>query len=107
MNEAHYHDVGEVNGAARDGHSHFPRDLGAAEEHDLEMLRREVRSAGATIATLERQNSAQHRQLAEQGALIEELRHGLADLAGLVSDLSSKTAQSLEVISSAVQSIGG
>lgn len=107
MNDGHYHDVSEVNGAARDGHSHQPRDLGAAEEHDLTMLERRVLRAEADVAELERHVAQQRLQLTEQDRVIEALRTGLADLAGLVSDLSAKTAQSLEVIGSVVHSLGG
>lgn len=121
----HYHHASEVQGAALDGHSHTPREIGAAEEHDLTMHLRDYQALAHTvsqlqglsardaaefrqsIANLEHRAIEQGRQLAEQARLIGELRGGLADLAGLVSDLSSKTAESLEVISSAVHSIGG
>lgn len=38
----HYHHTSDVQGVADEQHRHSPRDIGAAEDHDLEMLRRDV-----------------------------------------------------------------
>lgn len=53
MHDSHYHDVGEVNGAARDGHSHSPRELGAAEAHALDMHLRDYRALAHTVSQLQ------------------------------------------------------
>lgn len=69
----HYHYASEIQGAAADNHSHSARDVGAADDHDFEMLKRDMHAAEATIAVLERQNNRQHTE-------IQELKGRVADL---------------------------
>jgi len=54
MYDSHTHHASEIQGAADDRHTHSPRDLGAAEDHDLTMLERRVLRAEADVAELER-----------------------------------------------------
>lgn len=59
----HYHYASEVQGAADEHHSHSPRDIGAAEDHDLNMLERRVQSTEGDVATLERNLASELRAL--------------------------------------------
>jgi predicted RNase H-like nuclease (RuvC/YqgF family) len=48
----HYHHAGEVSGAAREDHGHSPREIGAAEDHDVTMLERRVQSLESEVGNL-------------------------------------------------------
>lgn len=64
MSSDHYHYVSEVQGAADQSHSHTPREIGAAEDHDFTMLQREVNSLEADKRELERKVQVLRQQLA-------------------------------------------
>jgi hypothetical protein len=79
------HYIGDVQGAAPEGHGHTPREIGAAEEHDLDVLRRDV-------SRLESQVSEAQRQNAELLRLYQGLAGENAGLADLVRNLGRNVA---------------
>lgn len=118
MHDSHYHDISQVNGAARDGHSHSPRELGAAEEHTLDMHLREYRDLahtvsqlqgrardsefGQRIANLEQKKIAQDRRIAaleasvvEWGQHHQDLQQAVLTLIGQVDQLTEALEQAL------------
>jgi len=71
-----YHDVREIQGAA--------------DEHDLEMLKRDVNAAEATIAVLERQNNRQHAEIQELAGRVEQAEEVLQRQASLFLQLATQ-----------------
>jgi chromosome segregation ATPase len=93
MNDySHRHHVGDVQGAAEDRHSHSPRDIGAADDHDLEMLRREVRTLEGRLAEALRQHGELIRQHAELSRSHADLADTTTDLAGAVKTLVAEVS---------------
>jgi hypothetical protein len=80
----HYHYASEVQGAADDNHGHSPRDIGAAEEHDLNMLERRVLRAEAGVAELERSAGSEVNGLKRR---VAELEAGYLELQGQFAQL--------------------
>lgn len=92
----HYHHASEIHGVADDRHSHSPRDIGAAEAHDLDMLRRDVQRLEASYAELSRQHTALARDQAE---LIGECQRLTEVVSSLARDLASFTNTVIGAIS--------
>jgi predicted nuclease with TOPRIM domain len=82
MYDSHTHHVSEIQGAADERHTHAPRDIGAAEGHDLEMLERRVSSLEGDNAALERK--------------VKSLEGKVGRLEGQVEDLTSFSRQQSE-----------
>lgn len=80
----HYHHASEIQGAADDRHGHTPREIGAAEEHDLDMLERRVRGLEQDVQVLERDKAAQDRTIAGLQADVRSLADSVSTLMGLV-----------------------
>jgi hypothetical protein len=80
----HYHYASDIQGAADDNHSHAPRDIGAAEEHDLDMLERRVNSLEADVRSLERDKAASDQRIFELQGRVIEMADGVRDFIGLV-----------------------
>lgn len=68
----HYHYASEVQGVADEYHSHRPSEIGAAEEHDLNMLERRVQSTESGVSTLERNLGSEVNALKRQVRMLEE-----------------------------------
>lgn len=74
-----------------DNHTHSPREIGAADDHDLTMLSREVQAARAQIMELERVNSAQDRKIGDLEDQAAGLHRQLAALAQQVTTIGTQT----------------
>jgi len=79
----HSHYASEVQGVADDRHSHTPRDIGAAEEHDLDMLERRVQSLEHDVIVLERDKAVKDRTIAGLQADVSSLADSVNTLMGL------------------------
>lgn len=99
----HYHYASEVQGAALDGHSHTPREIGAAEEHDLEMLKRDVRGAERGIAALERQAAEQTQRITFLEGSVAEWAQAHRELQGQVLTLLSQVSQLTDALARAIE----
>lgn len=96
----HYHHVSEVQGAAEDPHSHSPRDIGAADEHDLTSLQRDVQTAQFAIGRLERLNEEKENRIRDLDGRVQywadanvQLQSQVVQLSELVEKLTAAVAQ--------------
>jgi predicted RNase H-like nuclease (RuvC/YqgF family) len=82
MYDSHNHYASDVQGVADEHHTHSARDIGAAEDHDLDMLERRVHSLEADNRELERK--------------VKTLEGKVGRLEGQVEDLTSFSHQQAE-----------
>lgn len=107
MHDSHYHDVSEVNGAARDGHSHSPRELGAAEAHALDMHLRDYQSLAHTVSQLQglaaRDKADVQQQVNSLTRTVRAQQQAIDSLLGAVAALGQRNTE----LGNALMDLGG
>lgn len=106
MHNSHYHDVSEVSGAARDGHSHSPRDLGAAADHDFSMHLREYQGLAHTVSQLQglaARDKADMQQVNSLTRTVRTQQQTIDTLLGAVAALGQRNTE----LGNALMDLGG
>lgn len=101
MYDSHTHHASDVQGVADDRHSHTPREIGAADEHDLEMLKRDVNYAESGIRALEQKNQILEGRL----AALESKNEGLEEQLTGWSERHLKLQQYVTQLTEAIETL--
>lgn len=95
----HYHYASDIQGVADQGHRHSARDVGAADEHDFDVLAGEMRHAWSAITQLER-------LIEQKDARIAELDERLSAWADRHTELQQQLLHLGELVNTVAQAAG-